>query len=157
MDKKEAKQRIEKLKKEISHYSYLYHVLDRPEISDAVFDSLKHELYKLEQQYPELITSDSPTQRVGGKPLAKFEKTRHKSPMLSIEDVFSEQELYEWEERIQKLVASQKLDYFAEMKIDGFGIALIYKNGVFIKGATRGDGKIGEFLTGFMVNHLERK
>lgn len=147
MDKKEAKQRIEKLKKEISHHSYLYHVLDRPEISDAAFDSLKHELYKLEQQYPELITSDSPTQRVGGKPLAKFEKTRHKSPMLSIEDVFSEEELKAWQERIQKLVAGQKLDYFAEMKIDGFGIALIYKNGVFIKGATRGDGKIGEDVT----------
>jgi len=150
MDKKEAKQRIEKLKKEISHHSYLYHVLDKPEISDAAWDSLKHELYKLEQQFPELITPDSPSQRVSGKPLDKFEKVKHKIPMLSIEDVFSEQELYEWEKRIKKLLSPElveRVDYFAEMKIDGFGIALIYKNGVFIKGSTRGDGKTGENVT----------
>jgi len=147
MDKKQAKQRIEKLKKEISHHSYLYHVLDRSEISDPAFDSLKHELYKLEQKYPEFITPDSPTQRVGGRPLAKFGKVRHKIPMLSIEDVFSEQELKAWQERIQKLVPGKKLDYFVEMKIDGFGVALIYKNGIFFQGSTRGDGKIGEDVT----------
>jgi len=146
MDKKQAKQRIEKLKKEIRHHGYLYHVLDRSEILDAAWDSLKHELYKLEQQFPELITPDSPSQRVSGKPLDKFEKIKHKIPMLSIEDVFSEEELKKWEERIQKLVQG-KIDYFAEMKIDGFGIALIYKNGVFVKGSTRGDGKTGENVT----------
>lgn len=147
MDKKQAKQRIEKLKKEIRHHGYLYHVLDKPEISDAAWDSLKHELYKLEQKYPEFITPDSPTQRVGGKPLAKFEKVRHKIPMLSIEDVFSEEELEAWQEKIQKLVLNEKLNYFTEMKIDGFGIALIYKNGSFFQGATRGDGRIGENVT----------
>jgi DNA ligase (NAD+) len=147
MNKKQAKERIEKLKKEISRHSYLYHVLDSPEISDAAFDSLKHELYKLEQQFPEFITPDSPTQRVGGKPLDKFEKAYHKIPMLSIEDVFSEDELQAWQERIQKLVLNEKLDYFAEMKIDGFGISLIYKNGIFSQGSTRGDGRIGEDVT----------
>ena len=147
MTKQQAKQRIEKLKKEISHHSYLYHVLDKPEISDAAWDALKHELRELEQKYPEFITPDSPTQRVGGKLLAKFEKVRHKIPMLSIEDVFSEQELKAWQERIQKLVPSQKLDYFVEMKIDGFGVALIYKNGSFFQGATRGDGRMGEDVT----------
>ena len=153
MTKQQAKQRIEKLKKEIWHHNHLYHVLDAPDISDAALDSLKHELYKLEQQFPELITPDSPSQRVSGKPLDKFEKIKHKIPMLSIEDVFSEEELKKWEERIQKLVPASpaggqgKIDYFAEMKIDGFGIALIYKNGVFVEGSTRGDGKTGENVT----------
>ncbi len=134
MDKPQAKQRIEKLKKEINHHRYLYHVLDTQEISDAGLDSLKHELYKLEQEYPEFITPDSPTQRVGGKPLDKFEKVRHKVPMLSIEDVFSEEELKDWQERIQKLVPHERFDYFAELKIDGFAISLVYKNGVFVEG-----------------------
>lgn len=147
MDKQQVKQRINKLKKEINHHSYLYHVIDKPEIADAAFDSLKHELYKLEQKYPDFITPDSPTQRIGGKPLDKFEKVRHKIPMMSIEDIFSEEELKAWEERIQKLVLNKKFDYFTEMKIDGFAIALIYRNGIFIKGSTRGDGKIGENVT----------
>ena len=147
MDKKQVKKRIEKLKKEISHHRYLYHVLDRQEISDAALDSLKHELYKLEQQYPEFITSDSPTQRVGGKPLEKFEKVHHKVPMLSIEDVFNKEELRAWQKRMQKLVPSEKLDYFSEMKIDGFAISLIYKNGILVEGSTRGNGLIGENVT----------
>lgn len=147
MNKPQAKKRIEKLKKEISHHRYLYHVLDKPDISDAAFDSLKHELYKLEQRFPEFVTPDSPTQRVGGKPLDKFKKIRHKTPMLSIEDVFLEEELKAWEERIQKLALGRQLDYFTEMKIDGFGISLIYKNGIFVRGATRGDGSMGEDVT----------
>ena len=147
MDKKQVKKRIEKLKKEINHHRYLYHVLDRQEISDAALDSLKHELYKLEQEYPKFITQDSPTQRVGGKPLDKFKKVRHKTPMLSIEDVFSKEELEAWRDRIQKIVPREKLDYFAEMKIDGFAISLIYKNGVFVEGSTRGNGVIGENVT----------
>jgi len=101
MTKKEAKQRIEKLKKVINYHRYLYHVLDKQEISDAALDSLKHELYLLEQKYPEFITPDSPTQRVGGKPLEKFEKVKHKIPMLSIEDIFTEEELRDWEEYIE--------------------------------------------------------
>jgi DNA ligase (NAD+) len=144
----EAKQRIEKLKKEIQHHDYLYYVLDQPEISDAAYDSLKRELLELEKQFPEFITPDSPTQRVGGPPLEKFEKVKHKIPMLSLQDAMNENELEEWQERIKKLLApSEKLDYFAELKMDGLAVTLIYENGVFLKGATRGDGYIGEEIT----------
>ncbi len=96
MKKEEAKKRIEKLKKLINYYRYLYHVLDKSVISDEAFDSLKHEIYTLEQQFPEFITPDSPTQRIGGKPLEKFKKVEHKVLMLSIEDIFSEEELNNW-------------------------------------------------------------
>jgi len=147
MDKQEAKKRIEQLRKVINQHNYSYHVLDNPNISDAAFDSLKHELFELEQKYPDLITSDSPTQRVSGKALSKFEKVKHKKRMLSLEDVFYVKEIKDWQERIQKLVPNQKLDYFAELKIDGFAVSLVYKNGIFIKGATRGDGRIGENVT----------
>ncbi|PIR02400.1 MAG: NAD-dependent DNA ligase LigA [Candidatus Nealsonbacteria bacterium CG_4_9_14_0_2_um_filter_37_38] len=145
--KQEVKQRIEKLKKVINHHRYLYHVLNKSEISDAALDSLKHELYKLEQKFPEFITSDSPTQRVAGKPLEGFEKVKHKVPMLSIEDVFSAEELKDWEDYLKRLIPSTAFDYFAELKIDGFAITLIYKNGLFTTGATRGNGLVGEDVT----------
>lgn len=147
MNKTEAKKRIEKLKEEINHHRYLYHVLDRQEISDAALDSLKHELYKLEQQYPKFITLDSPTQRVGGKPLNKFEKIKHAVPMLSIEDIFTREELESWEKRIKKIAPQAKFDYFTEVKMDGLAISLIYENGILSKAATRGDGKTGEDVT----------
>lgn len=147
MTRQEAKKRVEKLKKVIDYHRYLYHVENRQEISEAVLDSLKHELYQLEQQYPDLITPDSPTQRVAGNPLGEFAKVEHKVIMLSIEDIFSEKELQDWEEYLNRLAPGQKLDYFCEYKIDGFAVTLIYKNGVFVKGATRGDGKIGEDVT----------
>ena len=147
MTKQQAKQRIDKLKKLINHHRYLYHVLDKQEISDETSDSLKHELYKLEQQFPEFITPDSPTQRVGGEPLKEFKKVEHGISMLSLEDIFSEKELQDWENYLKKLEPSAQLEYFAELKIDGFAVALIYKNGVFSIGATRGDGKVGEDVT----------
>jgi len=150
MSKQDSKKRIKKLKKEINRYRYSYHVLDKSLISDAALDSLKHELYKLEQRYPKFITLDSPTQRIGGKSLEKFKKVRHLARMLSIEDVFSEEELSAWEERMKKLLTPKSvkaLDYFVELKIDGFGISLVYKNGIFIQGSTRGDGRIGENVT----------
>ncbi len=147
MTKQQAKQRIEKLKKVINYHRYLYHVLNRQEISDSALDSLKHELYKLEQQFPELITPDSPTQRVAGEPLEGFNKVEHKIPMLSIEDIFSPEELKEWEDYLERLLPGQKFEYFTELKVDGFAITLIYKNGIFIQGATRGNGKIGEDVT----------
>ena len=147
MNLRKTKERIEKLKKEIDHYRYLYHVLDRSEISDAALDSLKNELAKLERQYPELITPDSPTQRVGGKPLDKFRKMAHHVPMLSLEDAFSEEDMRDWEERIKKVYLSGDYEYFAELKIDGFAISLIYENGVLKEGSTRGDGLIGEDVT----------
>ena len=104
MNKKEAKARIEKLRREIRHHRYLYHVLDRQEISDEALDSLKHELLKLEKAYPEFITPDSPTQRIGGKPLDKFKKVRHKVKQWSLEDAFSEEEIRDYDQRIRKFI-----------------------------------------------------
>ena len=152
MSKAEAQDRIKKLRREINHHRYLKHVLDRQEISDAAEDSLKHELAKLEERLPELITRDSPTQRVAGKALAKFEKVRHRARMTSLNDAFSPEELSDWEGRVRKLLPPGRnrltpCDYFAEAKGDGFAVSLLYENGVFKTGATRGDGLIGENVT----------
>lgn len=146
MTKEEAKERIQKLRKEINYHRYLYHVLDRQEISDAALDSLKHELGELEEKFPEFIIPDSPTQRVGGTVLAGFKKIRHSVPMLSLTDVFSAKELGEWEERMRRFLPAE-YDYFAEAKIDGFAISLVYEKGLLKTGATRGDGKAGEDVT----------
>lgn len=145
--KTDAQKRILKLREVINHHRYAYHVLDKPEISDGAFDVLKNELEELERQYPDLITPDSPTQRVGGEPLDKFEKVKHSEPMLSINDAFGEEEIRDWEKRISKLAHEEKLDYYCEMKLDGLAIALIYRQGTLIQAATRGDGKIGENVT----------
>ena len=147
MNHEEAKKRIEKLRQEIDRHRYLYHVLDKIEISDAALDSLKHELYILEQQYPDLITPDSPTQRVGGEALPEFKKVKHKIPMLSIEDVFTFDETKEWVERIQKLLPREHFDFYSEVKMDGLAMSLEYKKGVLLTGSTRGDGVIGEEVT----------
>ncbi len=148
MTRDEVKQRIEKLKKEINHHRYLYHVLDKPEISDAALDSLKNELEKLEQKHPEFITSDSPTQRVGGRVLEKFEKFRHAQPMLSFNDAFSEDDMKDWEERIKKLLPQRtEFNYYCELKIDGLAIEIVYRKGIFSVGSTRGDGIVGENVT----------
>lgn len=143
----EAKERIAKLKEEIERHRYLYHVLDKQEISDAALDSLKHELLKLEKQFPDLVTTDSPTQRVGGEPLAEFIKVKHSSPMLSIEDIFSFAEAENWLARIQKLIPSAKFDFYAEIKMDGLAVSLIYKKRILEIGSTRGDGNVGENVT----------
>ncbi len=148
MTKEQAKQRIEKLKETINHHRYLYHVLDKQEISDAALDSLKKELFDMEGQFPDLITADSPTQRIGGKPLASFKKYEHPAPMLSFNDAFGFQDMKDWEERIKKIEKNAALDgYFCELKIDGLAIELVYKNGVLETGSTRGDGKTGEDIT----------
>jgi len=150
MDKNEAKQRIEKLKKLINYHRHLYHVLDRQEISEEALDSLKKEIFNLEQKFPELITSDSPTQRIGGVPLDKFEKIRHSERMLSFNDVFSQEEFSEWIERISRLLTKEEasiIDFFCELKIDGLAIELIYEKGILKQGSTRGDGIIGEDVT----------
>ncbi len=149
MDRKSAKERIEHLKKVINHHRYLYHVLDKQEISDAALDSLKKELFDLEQQYPEFITPDSPTQRVGGQPLKNFKKVRHETPMLSFNDAFSEQDINDWLKRAENYLR-HKLTYdlfYCELKIDGLAIELVYENGTFVQGSTRGDGLIGEDIT----------
>jgi len=146
--KQEAKKRIAKLKREIMHHRYLYHVLDRQEISDAALDSLKKELYDLESRFPDLVTPDSPTQRVGGEPLDKFVKVSHTEPMLSLNDAFSEADMRDWEKRLRKLAGRRKgLEYYAELKLDGLAAALRYQAGLFTQGATRGDGRTGEDVT----------
>jgi len=150
LTKAEAKKRIEKLRKEILHHDYLYYVLDKPEISDAAYDSLKKELIELEKKFPEFITPDSPTQRVGGPPLEKFEKVKHKVPMLTLQDAMEQSEMRDWQKRIERLLAHSEiknLDFFAELKMDGLATSLIYKNGILEKGVTRGDGYIGEDIT----------
>ena len=154
MNKNEAKKRIARLRKELDHHRYLYHVLDKQEISDGAWDSLKHELYNLEKKYPELITPDSPTQRVGGDPLKKFVKIRHPQPMLSIEDVFNFQELQDWEDYMidflkkrSHLKSKNSFSYFCERKIDGVNIVLTYKKGILVTGVTRGNGIVGEDVT----------
>ncbi|MDP2735384.1 MAG: NAD-dependent DNA ligase LigA, partial [bacterium] len=147
MTKQEAKSRIEKLKSLINRHRYLYHVKDVSEISDEAFDTLKHELFELEQQFPDFITKDSPTQRVGGKALAKFGKVSHKKPMLSIEDLFGEEELTSWEEYLLRLSGKGNMEYFTELKVDGFAVSLRYEKGILKTGATRGDGRTGEDVT----------
>lgn len=153
MNKNDAKNRIEKLRAAIDEYRYAYHVLDRTTISDAALDSLKHELYKLEQKFPDLITPDSPTQRVGGTPLDKFDKVTHASPMLSMEDVFTLPEFGEWLDRIKRLSVSSSLNHsatpslFLMPKIDGLAVSIIYVDGLLSSAATRGDGKVGEDVT----------
>lgn len=143
-----VEQRIKELCIEINRHRYLYHVLNRQEISDAALDSLKHELAQLEEKYPHLVTPDSPTQRVAGKPLPGFSKVAHSTPMLSLVDAFSQQELTEWETRIKKLLPKNaQLDYFAELKVDGFAVSLVYEDGVFTTGSTRGNGMVGENVT----------
>jgi len=148
MMKRQAAERIAKLRKAINHHRYLYNVLDRSDISDAALDSLKHELKKLEDQFPDLITPDSPTQRVGGKALDTFKKVRHAAPMLSLEDVFSEEEFSGWVDRVKKLgaeVGSPHMPvFFAELKFDGLAVSLVYEGGVLVQGSTRGDGLVGE-------------
>ncbi|HEY4524577.1 MAG TPA: NAD-dependent DNA ligase LigA, partial [Candidatus Paceibacterota bacterium] len=151
-------QRAAKLREAINHHRYLYHVLDKEEISPAALDSLKHELAQLEADHPELITPDSPTQRVAGQPLPQFEKITHRVPQWSFNDAFTAAEMREFDARVRKTLAAARTvlpgrtvlaapTYVAELKIDGFKIVLIYKQGVLQTAATRGDGRVGEDVT----------
>ncbi|PJE50546.1 MAG: hypothetical protein COV29_04025 [Candidatus Yanofskybacteria bacterium CG10_big_fil_rev_8_21_14_0_10_36_16] len=160
--KQEAKERIEQLKKLIKKYRYSRLTLDKPLAEEQVEDSLKKELFDLEQQYPDLITPDSPSQRVGGKPLDKFEKFKHPRPMLSFNDAFNQNDMEDWQDRIARVLnveipkdgharsnfAEQKLGgYYCELKLDGLAIELVYKDGKLEVGSTRGDGLVGENVT----------
>lgn len=147
MNKEEAKVRIAQLRKVIDRHRYQYHVLDRQEISDAALDSLKHELYQLEQAHPDLIAADSPTQRVGGAALAKFAKVQHAVPMLSMEDVFTPDEFDEWHARVAKLLGKGGVPVFCMVKVDGLATSLVYEDGALATAATRGDGRVGEDVT----------
>jgi DNA ligase (NAD+) len=147
LTKAQAAERIAKLREQITTYRYHYHVLDESIMSEAAADSLKHELSELEFQYPELITPDSPTQRVAGEPLAGFAKVQHRSRMISLNDVFNRGEIDAWIERVQKLAPGHTLEFFADIKMDGLACALIYEDGVFVQAVTRGDGFVGEDVT----------
>lgn len=147
-EKTAVKARIEKLKELINDYRYHYHVLDESIMSEAAADSLKHELSQLEEQYPEFITPDSPTQRVAGKPLDKFQKVTHASRMISLADVFSESEIRDWVARNYKLVDQGiEFTFFTDIKMDGLAMSLHYENGIFQQAVTRGDGLVGEDVT----------
>ncbi|MGC1372592.1 MAG: NAD-dependent DNA ligase LigA [Candidatus Sulfotelmatobacter sp.] len=139
--------KIESLREKIRHHEYRYYVLDDPEISDAEFDKLMQQLKDLEAENPELITPDSPTQRVGGKPREGFVKVAHSSPMLSLDNTYSEDELRAWERRVHELSGRKDVDYVCELKLDGMSLAVIYQDGKLVRGITRGDGMIGEEVT----------
>ena len=139
--------KIDSLRDKIRHHEYRYYVLDDPEISDAEFDKLINELKKVEAEHPDLITPDSPTQRVGGKPREGFVKARHSSPMLSLDNAYSEEELRDWERRVHELTGRSDVEYMCELKLDGMSLALRYNGGQLERGITRGDGNEGEDVT----------
>lgn len=147
MTKREAAARILKLRELINEYRYEYHVHNRSIMSEAAADGLKHELSELEAAYPDLVTPDSPTQRVAGEPLPQFVSVAHARPMLSLNDVFNEQEALAWQERIKKLAPDASFDYFADTKMDGLACSLVYEDGVLTRGVTRGNGTVGEDVT----------
>jgi len=133
ISKEEAKKRIEWLRKEIRRHDYLYYVLNKPEISDAEYDKLMRELQELEEMYPDLITPDSPTQRVGAPPAKEFKTVTHLKPMLSLDNAFKEEEMRKFDERIRRELGKEKISYVAEPKLDGLSVELVYENGVFVR------------------------
>ena len=140
-------QKVDALRKKIAHHEYLYYVLDAPEISDAEYDKMMRELQALEAEHPELVTDDSPTQRVGGKPREGFVKVAHSSPMLSLDNALNESELRDFDRRVRDLLGGEEFEYVAELKLDGLSLALHYRDGKFAQAVTRGDGAIGEDVT----------
>ncbi|RMG28464.1 MAG: NAD-dependent DNA ligase LigA [Gammaproteobacteria bacterium] len=142
-----VRRRVEQLRREIERHNYLYYVLDQPEIPDAEYDKLMRELQALEQQYPELVTPDSPTQRVGAAPAKEFAEVVHEVPMLSLDNAFSDEELAEFDRRVRERLGVPRVEYSAEPKFDGLAVSLLYEDGVLVRGATRGDGYRGEDVT----------
>jgi DNA ligase (NAD+) len=147
MPTQDAEKKIEALRQKIRHHEHLYYVLDNPEVSDAEFDKLMQQLKDLEGEQPSLITPDSPTQRVGGKPREGFVKVRHSTAMLSLDNTYNEQELRDWERRVHELSGRSDVDYVCELKLDGMSLALVYEDGRLARGVTRGDGSVGEDVT----------
>jgi len=144
---RDAAKEIERLRDEIRRHEYLYYVEDDPEISDAAFDRLLNQLKKLEAEHPELVTPDSPTQRVGGAPREGFQTVRHKTPMVSLDNAFSFEELEAFDKRVRELIGREKIDYVCEHKFDGLSMSLLYEKGILVRGVTRGDGTTGEDVT----------
>ncbi len=147
MDLEEARLKARALREQIEYHNYRYYVLDDPVISDAEYDRLMRELQTLEREFPELITPDSPTQRVGGEPRPGFTTVRHFTPMLSLANAFDEESLREFDRRVRELVGGEPVEYVVEPKIDGLAVSLYYENGLLVWGATRGDGEVGEDIT----------
>ncbi|MBC7581965.1 NAD-dependent DNA ligase LigA, partial [Aeromicrobium sp.] len=147
MIKTQAQERIDKLRVLIADYRYHYHVLDESTMSEAAADSLKHELSQLEERYPDLITADSPTQQVAGAPLPGFTQIRHTQRMLSLNDVFSRDEVAAWIKRVDKLAPGRSHEFFMDIKMDGLACALVYQDGQLMQAVTRGDGFVGEDVT----------
>lgn len=145
--KNKVKKRIEDLREQINHHNYHYYVLDSPEISDAEYDSLLRELEKLEDKYPELITPDSPTRRIGAAPAEAFKPVRHLTKMYSLQDAFSAEELLAYFDRLKRQIPEEAMDFVCELKVDGSAVSLLYEDGKFVKGATRGDGSVGEDIS----------
>ncbi|MDP3725197.1 MAG: NAD-dependent DNA ligase LigA, partial [Nanoarchaeota archaeon] len=144
----EARERVKKLREAIEKYRYAYHVENKSLIFDSALDSLKKELYDLEEKYPELVTPDSPTQRVAGKPLQGFQKVRHESPMLSLNDAFSLEDVEAWVSRVENFLKRKiPREFYCELKLDGLAVELQYEDGAFVLGSTRGDGAVGEDIT----------
>src|SRR6266850_4249907 len=147
MTRAEALQRISELREQIHHHDYLYYTEARPEISDAEYDALMRELRELEAAFPDLVTPDSPTQRVAGQSVDAFRPVAHRAAMLSLDNATSPDDLREFEARLGRTLPGTRLAYVCEAKIDGLGIALLYERGRFVRGATRGDGRVGEDIT----------
>ncbi|TKD68219.1 NAD-dependent DNA ligase LigA [Pseudalkalibacillus hwajinpoensis] len=143
---KEETKRVEELRQLLNHYNYEYHVLDQPTVPDSEYDRMMNELLSLEEQNPELKTQDSPTQRVGGPPLEGFQKVEHRVPMLSLGNAFGEEDLKDFDRRVRDRIG-ENFSYVCELKIDGLAVSLIYEDGVLVRGATRGDGTVGEDIT----------
>lgn len=140
----QLEQRAKELRELILRYNYEYHILDKPSVSDAVWDSIFGELKKIEDDYPELITPDSPTQRIGSALVGGFKKVKHSARMISLNDVFDRADVEAWAKRMGKLLTGQNYEFFADIKMDGLACAIVYENGVFVRAMTRGDGFIGE-------------
>ncbi|NPV88137.1 NAD-dependent DNA ligase LigA [Coprothermobacteraceae bacterium] len=147
MTLEEAKSRIEELRRLIEYHNYLYYVLDNPEITDEEYDKLFRELVELEKAFPELITPDSPTQRVGAPPATQFAQVRHEVPMLSLDNAFTHEDLIAFDQRIKRALSTDKVNYYCEHKLDGLAVSLIYRDGLLVQGSTRGDGYYGEDVT----------
>jgi len=147
MDKNLARKEIDRLREAIAQHDVRYYVLAQPEISDTEYDRLYKQLLSLEKQFPDLTTPDSPTQRVGGQRVGGFESARHRTPMLSLDNTYNENEVLEWDDRLRKAAGTTEFDYVVEPKIDGVSVSLIYENGAFVRGVTRGDGDTGDDIT----------
>jgi DNA ligase (NAD+) len=144
---KDIQKKLDSLREKIRHHEYLYYVLDQPELSDLDFDKLMQQLKALESENPSLVTADSPSQRVGGKPREGFLKVAHSSPMLSLDNTYNEDELRDWERRVHDLSGRSDVDYVCELKLDGMSLAVTYEDGKLVRGVTRGDGSVGEDVT----------